>query len=153
MAWLLDECIRIPGTNIKFGLDPIIGLFPIPGVGEFIATIAGATVLSEAGKKGIPFRTLVRMGGNMLLNALLGLFPIIGDLFSVWFKSNKRNYEMLTEFLESDEGKESKGGWWPLFMVGLILCCIFLVNIVVLLAIAFAAQWFAKESGLFVPAS
>lgn len=149
MAWLLDECIRIPGTNIKFGLDPIVGM--IPGGGEFIATIAGATVLGEAGKKGIPFRTLIRMGGNMLVNALLGLFPFFGDLFSVWFKSNKRNYEMLTEYLDSDDGKEAKGGWWPILFVMFILGTVLVINIAVFAALAITAHWIVNKSVLFTP--
>ncbi|MDF1814885.1 MAG: DUF4112 domain-containing protein [Verrucomicrobiales bacterium] len=151
MAWLLDECIRIPGTNIKFGLDPIMGM--IPGGGEFVATMAGATVLGEAGKKGIPFGTLVRMGGNMLLNALVGIVPGLGDLFSFWFKSNKRNYEMLNEFLDSDEGKEAEGGWWPILMVGIIIGAVLLVNLAVLIAIGITAKWVFNNSGMFVPPS
>src|SRR6056300_984923 len=87
---LLDECIRIPGTNIRFGLDPILGLFPYGG--ESVATVIGASILGEAGKEGVPFKSLIRMGGNMLINAGVGTIPVIGDLFSVWFKSNSRNY-------------------------------------------------------------
>lgn len=147
MAWLLDECIRIPGTNIKFGLDPIIGM--IPGAGEFVATIAGATVLGEAGKKGIPFKTLIRMGGNMVVNALVGIFPFVGDLFSVWFKSNKRNYEMLNEYLESEDGEEAKGGWGPVIFVCVIVGIVLLINVTVFAALAFAANWIARDSGLF----
>jgi hypothetical protein len=147
MAWLLDECIRIPGTQIKFGLDPIVGL--IPGGGEFIATIAGATVLGEAGKKGIPFRTLFKMGGNMLLNALVGIFPGLGDLFSVWFKSNKRNYELLNQYLDSEDGGEPRGGWWPFLIVFGIIASILMVNLAVVFALGFAAQWILKNSGLF----
>lgn len=149
MAWLLDECIRIPGTDIKFGLDPILGL--IPGGGEIVATIAGATVLGEAGKKGIPFKTLIRMGGNMLLNAVLGFFPFVGDLFSVWFKSNKRNYEMLNEYLDSEDGREAKGGWWPALFVLFIIGSVVMINISVIVALGLAAQWIAKDSGLFTP--
>ena len=89
VAWLLDECIRIPGTNIRFGLDPILGL--IPGGGETVATLIGAVVLGNAGKRGVPYRTLFKMGGNMIFNAALGAIPGLGDLFSVWFKSNSRN--------------------------------------------------------------
>ncbi|MCG8599722.1 MAG: DUF4112 domain-containing protein, partial [Verrucomicrobiales bacterium] len=70
VSWLLDECIRIPGTNIRFGLDPILGLLPYGG--ESVATVIGATILGQAGKKGIPFRSLLRMGGNMLVNAGVG---------------------------------------------------------------------------------
>lgn len=142
VAWLLDECIRIPGTKIKFGLDPIVGL--IPGGGEALATLVGATVLGEAGKKGIPIKTLVRMGGNMLLNAAVGIFPFLGDLFSVWFKSNKRNYELLNDFLESEEGKEAEGGWWPLIIVFMIVGSVVLTHLAVW-GILLYVGWQLKE--------
>ena len=93
MSWLLDECIRIPGTQIRFGLDPILGLIPYGG--ETVASIFGAFILGDAGKKGLPMRTLAKMGGNMVINAVVGAIPGIGDLFSIWFKSNSRNYQMM----------------------------------------------------------
>ena len=104
VSWLLDECIRIPGTKLRFGLDPLLGLFPYGG--ETVATIVGTIIIGEAGKKGLPVKTLVRMGGNMLLNAGLGVMPVVGDLFSFWFKSNTRNYRLLNAYLESDHGAE-----------------------------------------------
>lgn len=127
LAWVLDECIRIPGTNFRIGLDPIIGL--IPGGGETVATIIGAFVLGDAGKKGIPIKSLFKMGGNMLLNAVVGAIPGAGDLFSVWFKSNSRNYKMFREYLESSDGGEARGGWWPLMIVFGILGMIIAINI------------------------
>ena len=149
VAWLLDECIRIPGTKIRFGLDPLVGL--IPGGGETVATIVGATVLGEAGKKGIPFKTLIRMGGNMLLNAAVGTFPFLGDLFSVWFKSNKRNYEMLNEFLESDDGAEARGGWWPIMLVFIILLVVLATHILMWILIFAGVFWLQKEAGIELP--
>jgi len=127
IAWLLDECIPIPFTKRRIGLDPIIGLIPYGG--ETIATLIGATVLGESVKRGIPLKTLIRMGANMLINAVVGVIPAAGDLFSAWFKSNSRNYEMLNEFLQSDEAKEAEGGWWPVTLVFLIIGIILSINI------------------------
>ena len=90
ISWLLDECIRVPGTNLRFGLDPILGLLPYGG--ETVATLIGTVIIGEAGKKGLPVKTLIRMGGNMLLNAGIGVIPFAGDFFSFWFKSNSRNF-------------------------------------------------------------
>ncbi len=115
VSWLLDECIRIPGTNLRFGIDPLLGLFPYGG--ETVATIIGTLILGEAGKKGLPVKTLVRMGGNMLCNAGIGAIPVVGDLFSFWFKSNSRNYRLLNAYLESEDGSEEPGGWWPVFLI------------------------------------
>ncbi|MEO0413535.1 MAG: DUF4112 domain-containing protein [Verrucomicrobiota bacterium] len=146
IAWLLDECIRIPGTKIKFGLDPIIGL--IPGAGETTATIIGASVLADAGKKGIPIRTLFKMGGNMGFNAIIGAIPGVGDLFSVWFKSNSRNYKMLQEFMDSDDGSQARGGWWPFMVIFVILLTIIAINIAMLFMYGFAAIQVKKSLGL-----
>ena len=106
VSWVLDEFIRIPGTNIRFGLDPILGLIPYGG--ETAATMMGTTILGEAGKRGLPLRTLIKMSGNMLLNAAVGVIPFVGDLFSVWFKSNSRNYQLLNTFLESEDGEQAQ---------------------------------------------
>lgn len=127
VSWLLDECIRIPGTSIRFGLDPLLGLIPYGG--ETAATIIGTTILGEAGRKGIPFKTLARMGGNMLLNAGIGTIPVVGDIFSFWFKSNTRNYSLLNTYLDSEHGEESPGGWWPLLLILGTIVTVFALNI------------------------
>lgn len=127
VSWILDELVRIPGTNIRFGLDPILGILPYGG--ETVATIIGATILGEAGKKGVPFRSLIKMSGNMLLNAVVGVVPFLGDAFSFWFKSNSRNYKMLNTFLDSDEGDQKEGGWWPLLIIFAIIVFVLLINV------------------------
>lgn len=123
VSWALDECIQVPATKISFGFDPILGLIPYGG--ETVATIIGATILGDAGKKGLPIRTLLKMSGNMLLNAIVGTIPFAGDLFSFWFKSNTRNYQLLNTYLESNHGEEASGGWGPFLIVfgsvGLVL--------------------------------
>jgi len=127
ISWLLDECIRIPGTKVRFGLDPLLGLLPYGG--ETVATIVGTLIIGEAGKKGLPVKTLVRMGGNMLLNAGLGVMPVAGDLFSFWFKSNTRNYRLLNTYLESDHGAEEPGGWWPVMLIVGTVITVLVLNI------------------------
>lgn len=97
ISQVLDTFLKIPGTTARIGLDPIIGL--IPGVGDAISTFMGSVILAEALRKGVPGFLLIRLGGNMLLNASIGAIPIVGDLFSAWFKSNSRNYELLNSWL------------------------------------------------------
>jgi len=128
ISWLLDECIRIPGTGIRFGLDPILGLVPYGG--ETASAIIGTAILGEAGKKGIPVKTLARMGGNMLLNAGIGTIPVVGDLFSFWFKSNTRNYHLLNTYLDSEHGEEHPGGWWPLLLILGTVVAVFVLNVI-----------------------
>lgn len=127
MSWLLDECIRVPGTNLRFGLDPLLGLIPYGG--ETVATIFGTMILAEAGKKGLPVGTLARMGGNMIVNAAIGAIPVAGDLFSFWFKSNTRNYRLLNAYLESPDGAEAGGGWWPILLIFGVVGVVFTLNV------------------------
>jgi hypothetical protein len=127
MSWLLDECIRIPGTGIRFGIDPLLGLVPYGG--ETVATLFGTLILADAGKKGLPVGTLVRMGGNMILNAAIGAIPFAGDLFSFWFKSNTRNYQLINAYLDSEHGREAPGGWWPLILIVSIIGTVLVLNV------------------------
>ena len=131
LAWLLDDAIRLPGTNIRFGLDPILGL--IPGGGETLASLLGLYLLGDGARRGLPSRTILKMAGNMLLNAGVGAIPIFGDIFSLWFKSNARNYVLIREWMESHDGRERSGGWWPLALV--------LGTIGLILALNIAAWW------------
>ncbi len=93
LADLLDRSIRIPGTQSRIGLDPLIGL--IPGLGDLIANAIGLIIVLVAARLGVPKITLARMGVNVLANGLIGLMPGLGDLFSAWFKSNVRNVELM----------------------------------------------------------
>ena len=127
IAWLLDECIRIPGTNIRIGLDPILGL--VPGGGETVSSVVGAFLLADASRRGIPFRTLFKMAGNLMLNAGIGAIPGIGDLFSLWFKSNSRNFDLMRHYIESPDGKQAAGGWGPFFLVMTLIIIVMVIVI------------------------
>lgn len=94
LASLLDTCIKVPGTNLRIGLDPIIGL--VPGIGDALAAALGSLIVIKAMESGAPRMVILRMTGNLLINAMIGAIPLVGDLFSAWFHSNARNYAMLT---------------------------------------------------------
>jgi len=143
VSWILDECIRIPGTRIRFGLDPILGIVPYGG--ETVASVIGAVILGDAGRRGLPVKTMLRMSGNMLVNAGVGTIPIVGDLFSVWFKSNSRNYRLLVNYLESDQGDDAPGGWGPLLLIGGVVAFVFLINLVSWILFALAIAWLLRE--------
>ncbi len=89
----MDNLIRVPGTNFRIGIDPLIGL--IPGLGDTGSALVSAMALIQAARAGIPKIVLARMAVNILLNEIVGIIPGIGDAFSFWFKSNARNYELL----------------------------------------------------------
>jgi hypothetical protein len=85
LAHWLDEFFRIPGTNFRIGLDPIIAF--VPGVGDFFASSAGMIILLESARNGVSVSVLIRMGMNMLMNTVFDLIPGIGPFFSAFFKS------------------------------------------------------------------
>jgi hypothetical protein len=93
LAKILDTTIKIPGTRIYLGLDPLLGL--IPGVGDMLASLIGTAILVLAGRLQVPNVVLARMSLNLLINGAVGAIPIVGDLFSIWFRSHARNAELL----------------------------------------------------------
>ncbi|MES2919974.1 MAG: DUF4112 domain-containing protein [Verrucomicrobiota bacterium] len=100
IASLMDDFIRIPGTDIRFGLDPILGL--VPGLGDTVASLVGLAIVGEASRRGVSRMSLVTMALNILANAAVGSIPILGDVFSVWFKSNRRNHDLLQKALSAE---------------------------------------------------
>lgn len=87
-TWL-DTRFRVPGTNMHFGLDGIIGLVPVAG--DAATTAMSAVLIADAAKMGARKRTLARMAGNVVIDSIVGAIPVVGDLFDFAFKSNVRN--------------------------------------------------------------
>lgn len=99
IAWVLDGAIPVPGTGFRFGLDSIIGL--IPGIGDAIGLLLGAAILYEGVRIDAPRPLMLRMLRNSVLDALMGVVPVIGDVADFAFKSNKRNAQLLLDHLDS----------------------------------------------------
>ena len=97
LARLLDDLIRVPGTNIGIGLDPIIGL--IPGLGDVLGGAMSSYILFVAAQEGAPTSVLARMLGNIALDSLVGVVPVLGDLLDVGVKANRRNVDLLERYL------------------------------------------------------
>ena len=131
IAWILDEFIPVPGTKFRIGLDPILGL--VPGGGEILPSMIACFLLADARRHGLPFKLLLKMSGNIFLNALVGAIPLAGDAFSAWFKSNSRNYAMMQQFLESHHGDQSGGSWWPILLIATTLITVTLLNLAICL--------------------
>jgi len=99
VATVLDDAIRIPGTNIRFGLDPVIGL--VPGLGDLLGGAASAYIILEAARAGASASILVRMAANVGIDTLIGALPVIGDLFDFAWKSNARNVRLLARHVDA----------------------------------------------------
>ena len=93
----LDAGFRIPGTNIRFGLDPLLGL--IPGAGDAAGAVLAGWIFVEAIRLGASRATLLRIAGNVALDAVLGAVPLIGDVFDFAWKANLRNVRLLDRHL------------------------------------------------------
>ena len=98
VAHVLDDLFRIPGTNFRFGLDALIGL--LPGGGDVAGGVMSAYTLLVATRVGAPISVLLRMGGNIAIDAIVGAVPLLGDLFDAGFKANRRNVDLLQRYID-----------------------------------------------------
>ena len=108
IAALLDDMFRIPGTQIRFGLDALIGW--IPGIGDALAGMASFLIVFAAWRRGVQAITLVRMIANVLLETAVGAIPVAGDVFHVVWKANRRNYKLLIREREQP-GVNARSDW------------------------------------------
>jgi Domain of unknown function (DUF4112) len=136
LADLLDQRFTIPGTSIRVGLDPILGL--IPGIGDGLANLAGSAILLIGAQYRLPKIVLLRMGLNVALNALIGAIPVFGDIFSIGFRSNVKNAQLLERYVGTRGQKAAAGDW---FFVMAIIAGILLLLIGILIATA----WLVKQ--------
>src|SRR5882762_8964364 len=103
-AYWLDAGIRIPGTTLRFGLDPILGL--IPGAGDAAGAVLAGWILVAAIRLGASRATVVRIAGNIALDAAVGAVPLLGDIFDFAWKANLRNVALSERHLEAPERAE-----------------------------------------------
>ena len=124
LSHLLDDWFRIPGTSIRFGLDGIVGF--IPGVGDAIGGIASCILIVAAWMRGVSYVTIARMLANWGVEVLLGTVPVLGNLFDIGWKANRRNYALLTSSVADPQGVKRRS---RLFFAGL---CVVLAALLVL---------------------
>lgn len=95
LTWFTDNSIRIPGTSRTVGADGLASI--IPGVGTFVGTGMSLYLVFEAMRYGAGARTLAKMGGNVMLDTVVGAVPAVGFLFDMAFKANQRNLNLLKQ--------------------------------------------------------
>jgi hypothetical protein len=98
LSHVLDNSIRVPGTQARFGLDPVLGL--IPGVGDAAGAVMSAYIVVQAARLGAPVPSLLRMLLNVGVEATVGAVPLAGDLFDAAYKANARNVAILRRELD-----------------------------------------------------
>ena len=93
LSRLLDTAFEIPGTNIRMGIDGLLGL--IPGIGDFAGMLFSSYIILEAARLGAAKTILTRMILNVAFETVIGTIPVIGDAFDIYFKANRRNVALL----------------------------------------------------------
>lgn len=101
LARLLDVAFVVPGTNIRYGIDGLIGLIPV--VGDIITTAISLWLVREARALGAPWHVTARMLGNVAIDGIVGMVPFAGDAFDVMFRANIRNVRLLRRWLDKRE--------------------------------------------------
>jgi hypothetical protein len=93
IAWWLDDCLRIPGTRFRFGLDAIVGVLPVAG--DALGFAVSALTMVRAARDGVPRSLLLKMGRNVVIDLVGSIVPVFGDVFDAAFKAHRRNVDLL----------------------------------------------------------
>lgn len=133
LARVLDDLFQVPGTNIRFGLDALIGL--IPGFGDLITGAASFLIIFSAWERGLPRVTLARMVANVAIDTLLGSMPLVGDIFDAAWKSNRRNYNLLLRAEQLPKRSATASDWFFLAMLLLAIAGLVAIPVVIVILI------------------
>ncbi len=137
LASVLDDIFRFPGTNIRFGLDALLGI--IPGLGDVLTGLASLLMIFSAWERGVPRGTIGRMLANIAIDSAVGSIPLAGDLFDVAWKSNRKNYEILMRAKREDRAQTIKD--WLFLIVAAIMVAVLVATPFVLLYVVIRQLW------------
>ena len=137
LAGLLDDIFRVPGTNIRFGLDALLGI--IPGLGDLLTGVASMLMIYAAWERGAPRGTVGRMLANIAIDSAVGSIPIAGDLFDVAWKSNRKNYEILMRSRVESRKQNVKD--WAFLILAIAAVTVLVAAPFVLLFLVIRALW------------
>lgn len=127
LADVMDRSFRIPGTSLRFGLDPLMGLFPVGG--DVVGALVSGYILYIAWRNGAPGTLIGRMLVNVLVDTAVGAVPVLGDLFDAGWQANARNVGLLERWL-GREGPGRHGS--PAIMVAVVVALVVMLAAVVL---------------------
>lgn len=121
LATLLDSAVRVPGTGIRLGLDPLLGL--VPGLGDLAGAVLSGYIVLLGAQLGAPASVVARMLGNVVVDTVGGSLPLIGDLFDVAWKSNAMNVDLLERWVGEPTRTRRASRW----LIGLTVLALALV--------------------------
>lgn len=140
MAKMMDTAFVVPGTNIRFGLDPILGL--VPGLGDTLTSFISTFLIFQSARYGVPKVVIARMAMNVMANTVIGAIPVAGDAFSVYFKSNAKNYELLRRHAGTQQRKSTAGDWaFVIAVLAVVVSVILFVIIGIAVVLSKLGDW------------
>lgn len=140
VSYLMDEQFRLPGTKFRFGIDPIINLFPV--VGDMTGFLISAGMLLAMARNGASSKVVVLMSINILVDSIIGPIPVIGHIFDFYFKSNTRNLRLMQEYFV--EGKHQGSGKNTIIIALIVLVLILALLIYGLIKVGeWVIGWFS----------
>lgn len=141
LARWMDTAFRFPGLNLRFGWDSILGL--LPGFGDVATSLASIYILQSAQRQGVSRVTLARMTLNVLVDVLLGSIPFVGDAFDLFWKSNRRNVELMRRHLAMTSIEERRARRGDGLYVAAMIALILGLTLASIIAGFFIVKWLA----------
>ena len=135
IATVLDDAVSVPGTRIRFGLDALLGL--MPGVGDAVTGTVAAYAIVLAARLGAPPVVIARMAVNVLVDVATGTIPVLGDIFDVGWKSNRKNVQLLERYQENPQ-KVSAASW-------VVVVVVLLVILAAIVGVFMLAAWLLRQ--------
>ena len=144
LSRVLDTWFRVPGTNIRFGLDGIIGF--VPGIGDLVGGLASCIIVLAAFFRGVPYITIARMVANLAIEVGVGMVPLLGNLFDIGWRANRRNYHLLEGSLAVTR-RDTTMDWLFMGLLGLGLLVLAMLPFLLLLWLGGAVLHSLRVSG------
>ncbi|MGQ0561733.1 MAG: DUF4112 domain-containing protein [Gemmatimonadota bacterium] len=140
ISWIFDELIRIPGTNLRVGLDALLGI--LPGGGDLLGGAVSTYAILIAARLGAPPAVIARMAINIVVDAVIGAIPLLGDLFDVGWKANRKNLKVLEQYA-LEPARAQRGS---MAVVAVAIAAVLLM----LVGIGYVTVWVIRQlAGLF----
>lgn len=132
-ADLMDQRFVIPGTDIRFGIDSVVGI--IPGIGDWLGGFLALYFPIQATLRDISSAVVGRMFFNIIIDIVIGAIPLLGDIFDVVWKANVKNARLLDRYQKEPEATHTKSQWlnWSLvifFLVIIVLLLLFIGKLI-----------------------
>ncbi|HYR29888.1 MAG TPA: DUF4112 domain-containing protein [Thermoanaerobaculia bacterium] len=140
-ARLMDEAFPLPGTNIRVGLDAVIGL--IPGIGDVVGGILSTWIIVGALRHRVPARIIARMVLNICIDLLFGAVPVAGDVFDFLFEENMKNMRLLE--LHRDRRRPPRSTAQIAFVATLILAFVIMVALLLVAGVVALVLWLIAQ--------